>query len=76
MFTSNDWWFNFSWPIVNSSQLSFRNRLYPGATTTSPDPRTTDDKFLVEVIYDNNKKEVISLLKKSNVSEINEKDEV
>ena len=26
----------------------FRNRLYPGATTTSPDPRTTDDKFLVD----------------------------
>ena len=54
----------------------FRNRLYPGATTSSPDPRTTDDKFLVEVMYDDNKKEVISLLKKSNVSEINEKDEV
>ena len=54
----------------------FRNKLYPGATTTSPDPRTTDDKFLVEVMCDDNKKEVISLLKKSNVSEINEKDEV
>lgn len=54
----------------------FRNKLYPGAKTTSPDPRTTDDKFLVEVMYDGNKKEVIALLKKSNVSEINEKDEI
>ena len=54
----------------------FRNKLYPGAKTTSPDPRTTDDKFLVEVMYDGNKEEVIALLKKSNVSEINEKDEI
>ena len=55
----------------------FRNKLYPGAKTSSPDPRTTDDKFLVEVMYgDDNKKEIISLLKKSNVSEINDKDEV
>jgi hypothetical protein len=43
----------------------FRNKLYPGAKTSSPDPRTTDDKFLVEVMYgDDNKKEIISLLKK------------
>jgi len=42
----------------------FRNKLYPGAKTSSPDPRTTDDKFLVEVMYgDDNKKEIISLLK-------------
>ena len=54
----------------------FRNKLYPGATTTSPDPRTTDDKFLVELTYVDNKEDVISLLKKSNVTEINEKDEV
>ncbi len=54
----------------------FRNKLYPGATTTSPDPRTTDDKFLVELTYSNNKEEVFALLKKSNVTEINEKDEV
>ena len=54
----------------------FRNKLYPGASTTSPDPRTTDDKFLVEVHYTENKDAIIKLLKKSNVSEINEKDEV
>lgn len=54
----------------------FRNKLYPGATTTSPDPRTTDDKFLVEVVYSDSKKEIVSILKKSNVTEINEKNEV
>tara|TARA_B100000902_G_C26995259_1_gene757090 strand:- start:97 stop:633 length:537 start_codon:yes stop_codon:yes gene_type:complete len=53
----------------------FRNKLYPGSTTMSPDPRTTDDKFLVELTYSNNKKEVITLLKKSNVTEINERNE-
>ena len=54
----------------------FRNKLYPGASTSSPDPRTTDDKFLVELTYLDNKEEVITLLKKSNVTEINEKDEI
>lgn len=54
----------------------FRNKLYPGATTKSPDPRTTDDKFLVELIYTDNREDIVSILKKSNVTEINEKDEV
>ena len=54
----------------------FRNKLYPGSSETSPDPRTTDDKFLVEVLYTDNKDNVVSLLKQSNVIEINEKDEV
>ena len=54
----------------------FRNKLYPGATTKSPDPRTTDDKFLVELKYKENKQEIITLLKASNVTEINDKDEV
>ena len=53
----------------------FRNKLYPGSKATSPDPRTTDDKFLVEVYYSNNREDVVSLLKKSNVSEINENNE-
>ena len=53
----------------------FRNKLYPGSSTTSPDPRTTDDMFLVEVLYKNDKTDIIRLLKKSNVIEINEKDE-
>jgi hypothetical protein len=53
----------------------FRNKLYPGSSSTSPDPRTTDDKFLVEVLYNENKDQILQLLKKSNVIEINEKDE-
>tara|TARA_B110000003_G_C16436043_1_gene452078 strand:- start:78 stop:614 length:537 start_codon:yes stop_codon:yes gene_type:complete len=54
----------------------FRNKLYPGATTSSPDPRTTDDKFLVELTYSTKKEEITAILKKSNVTEINDKDEI
>ena len=54
----------------------FRNKLYPGASTSSPDPRTTDDKFLVEVFFQKDNNDIIKLLNKSNVSEIHEKDEV
>jgi hypothetical protein len=53
----------------------FRNKLYPGSKTTSPDPRTTDDKFLVEILYKEDKNNIVRLLEKSNVTEINEKDE-
>ena len=53
-----------------------RNKLYPGASTKSPDIRTTDDKFLVEVFYNSDKDQLINLLKKSNVAEIHEKDEI
>jgi len=28
----------------------FRNKMYPGAKPQNPDPRTTDDKFLVEFV--------------------------
>ncbi len=54
----------------------FRNKLYPGAQTKSPDPRTTDDKFLMEIEINNNEKEIISLLKKTGAAEINKKDYV
>jgi hypothetical protein len=54
----------------------FRNKLYPGSSTASPDPRTTDDKFLVEVLYSDDKDNIVNLLKESNVIEINEKDEL
>ncbi len=54
----------------------FRNKLYPGSKTTSPDPRTTDDKFLVEFSYSDNRSIINKILKEFNVSEINEKDEV
>jgi hypothetical protein len=52
-----------------------RNKLYPGSKSKSPDPRTTDDKFLVEIFYNEDKNNIVRLLEKSNVTEINEKDE-
>ena len=52
----------------------FRNKLYPGATTASPDPRTTDDKFLMEFIVDGNEAEIKKILKATGASEINEKE--
>ena len=30
-----------------------RNKMYPGCPPQNPDPRTTDDKFLMEIITDN-----------------------
>ena len=52
----------------------FRNKLYPGATTKSPDPRTTDDKFLMEIIVEGDDEKMRKLLKETGASEINEKD--
>ena len=51
----------------------FRNRLYPGATTASPDPRTTDDKFLMELEIEGSDVEIKKLLTATGASEINEK---
>ena len=51
----------------------YRNKLYPGASTKSPDPRTTDDKFLMELIVEDGDKEIIKILKYTGASEINEK---
>tara|TARA_B100000401_G_C52753580_1_gene694466 strand:- start:151 stop:453 length:303 start_codon:yes stop_codon:yes gene_type:complete len=50
--------------------------LYPGSSATSPDPRTTDDKFLMEIhINDDAKsiKKIKDLMKKTGAEEINEK---
>ena len=52
----------------------FRNKLYPGASTKSPDPRTTDDKFLMELVVQGSDLEVKQLLKSTGASEINEKE--
>lgn len=51
----------------------YRNKLYPGASTKNPDPRTTDDKFLMELIVEDNDKEITKILKSTGASEINEK---
>ena len=53
----------------------FRNKLYPGSDSKSPDPRTTDDKFLMEVEVDSNEDELKKILRETGASEINEKDE-
>ena len=51
----------------------FRNRLYTGAKTKSPDPRTTDDKFLMELEIEGSDLEIKKLLTSTGASEINEK---
>ena len=51
----------------------FRSKLFPGQSASNPDPRTTDDKFLMEIESDN-EKEVTTLLKKTGATEINVKE--
>jgi len=49
-----------------------RNGLYPGRKSMNPDPRTTDDKFLVEVEYSGDGgAELTELLRNSGAIEIN-----
>ena len=50
-----------------------RNGIYPGRKAQNPDPRTTDDKFLMEVdLGKGNKEELMSLLRDSGAIEISE----
>ena len=48
--------------------------LFPGGESDSPDPRTTDDKFLMVINVDGNLAFVKEILTKTGASEINEKD--
>ena len=48
--------------------------LYPGAESDSPDERTTDDKFLMEIELEGDMTLVKNLLKKTGATEINEKE--
>ena len=48
--------------------------LFPGGESDSPDPRTTDDKFLMVINVDGNSAVVKELLTKTGATEINEKD--
>jgi len=48
--------------------------LFPGGESDSPDPRTTDDKFLMVINVDGNLAVVKELLTKTGATEINEKD--
>lgn len=47
-----------------------RSKLWPFQKASNPDPRTTDDKFLMEVIVSSNKEDLISFLKNNGATEI------
>jgi hypothetical protein len=51
-----------------------RNRTLPGLSARNPDPRTTDDKFMIELHTNQNKRvsedEIVSILKESKVEEL------
>lgn len=46
-----------------------RNKMFPGAETQNPDPRTTDDKFLIE-IHSNDIDNIKKLLMDTGVEEV------
>jgi hypothetical protein len=50
----------------------FRNKIYPGCKAQNPDPRTTDDKFLMEVVMPENanQDEVFATLKETGAIEV------
>ena len=47
-----------------------RSKIWPFRKAENPDPRTTDDKFLMEVAIDGNESEITSLLEKTGAIEI------
>ena len=48
--------------------------LFPGGQALNPDPRTTDDKFLMEIEVEGDVSSIKNILAKTGASEINEKD--
>jgi hypothetical protein len=50
-----------------------RCKLYPGSSNKSPDPRTTDNMFLVEIIVKADEKKIYKLLEQTGAVEVNEK---
>jgi hypothetical protein len=48
-----------------------RSRMWPFKKSENPDPRTTDDHFLMEIAVDGNENELTALLKQSGAVEIN-----
>jgi len=47
--------------------------LFPGGVSSNPDPRTTDDKFLMEIEVEGDATVIKEILSKTGASEINEK---
>jgi len=48
-----------------------RSRIWPFKEAENPDPRTTDDHFLMEIPVHNNEEELTTLLKETGAVEIN-----
>lgn len=48
-----------------------RSRIWPFKEAENPDPRTTDDHFLMEILVHDNEEELTSLLKETGAVEIN-----
>ncbi|WP_298882456.1 DUF3341 domain-containing protein [uncultured Polaribacter sp.] len=48
-----------------------RSRIWPFKEAENPDPRTTDDHFLMEIPVNNNEAEITALLAKTGAVEIN-----
>lgn len=48
-----------------------RSKLWPFKKAENPDPRTTDDHFLMEIPVHNNEEELMTLLKETGAVEIN-----
>ena len=51
-----------------------RSKIWPFRKAENPDPRTTDDHFLMEVAVEGSEKELTSLLKNTGAVEINVKE--
>jgi hypothetical protein len=47
-----------------------RSKIWPFQTASNPDPRTTDDKFVMEVAVDGNLEALTSFLKETGAIEI------
>jgi hypothetical protein len=47
-----------------------RSKLWPFKESENPDPRTTDDMFVMEVLVDNNEAALVSFLEKTGTVEI------
>ena len=48
-----------------------RSRMWPFKNAENPDPRTTDDHFLMEIAIHGNEKELTNLLKETGAVEVN-----
>jgi hypothetical protein len=61
--------------LMNFTYL-FSSRLFPGLKNMNPDPRSTDDKFVMEIVLDDNHKmssdDIKGALKETKVVEVND----